>query len=243
MVTDAGKDVVEEDCEREVVEDSSVLDTVEEESDDTRLGVEGVREGEEVVKVESEVIKLEPDVEKSVVNDEPNVVEENGSSEDVDMRVNESETSVRVCKGNEVDGSIVMDGSENELEVNTVLNDSVGRVNGVEVSVKVGVSDVGSPEVSGSVSSVPVLDGNASVIVGSSVSVSVGDKLISKDVDRDGIDVGKSVGVSDRNVGSISPFLVENGGIMPVKVMGGRVRKAVSNPLSWLRMEGVDKPQ
>ena len=208
---------MEEDFEREVIEDLSVLDVVEKESDDTRVEVKDVEEEEGDVKVGSEVIRLESDVEeKSVVNDESNEVEENESSEDVDVRVNESETSVEIDEGNEVEGSIVMDESENELEVNTLLNESVGKVNSVEVSVKVGVRDVESPEVSGSVSSVPVLDGKPSVTVGSPVSVSVGDKLISKDVEEDGVNVGESVDVSDRKVGGTSSSLVENGGIRPV---------------------------
>lgn len=197
-------------------------------------GEEDVKVGSEVIKVESnveedvevgsEVVMVESNVEeKSVMNDEPDKVKENESSEDVGVRVIESEMSVGVDKGNEVEGSIVMDGSENELEVNTVLNESVGRVIGVEASVKVGVNNVESPEVSDSVSNVPVLDGNASVIdgnvsviVGSPVSVNVGDRLISKDVKEGCVNVGKSVGVSGRKVGRIPPSLVENGGIGPV---------------------------
>jgi hypothetical protein len=205
---------VEEDCKREVIEDFSVLDIVEKESDDSRVEVEGVGVDEEDVKVGSGVVKVESNVEeKSVVNNE---VEENESSEDVDMKVSEPETSEGVDNGNEVEGSIVMDESENEFEVNTLLNESVGRVTSVEASVKVDVSDVGSSEMGGSVSGVPVLDGNTSVIVGSSVSVSVGDRLITKDAEEDGVGIGKSVGSLDRKVGSVSSSLLENGGIGPV---------------------------
>ena len=244
MVTGAGKDVVEEDCGREVIEDPFVLDIVEKELDDNRVEVESVREGEDDVRVGLEVVRLELNIEeKSVVSDELSGVEESEPLEDVGMRVNESERPVGIDEGNEVEGSIVMEGSGNELEVNRLLNKPDGRVTGVKVSVRMGVGDVGALEVGGGVSNVPVLDGNAAVIVGSPVSVRVGDRLIAEGVKGSGVDIGKPVSVSDRNVGSVSSSLLENGGIMPVKLKGGKVRKAVSNPISSSLIEGVDKPR
>lgn len=191
----------------EVVEDSSSLDVIEKESEDTEMELEGVKEGEEVVEEKSLVVKPESDVEeRSCVNDELNEVGRevvNESPEDVDVKVSESEKLVGIDRENEVDGSIVMDESENELEVNTLLN-SVDGVASVEVSVKVNGNDDDSPGVSVSVPSVvPVLDGNPSVIVGSPVCVSVGDRLTSEVVERGGVDDEKSVGVLDRNVGSV----------------------------------------
>lgn len=246
MVTGAGKDVVEEDCGRELTEDILVLDFVEKELEDNRVEVESVREGEEDVRVGLEVVKLELSIEeKPVVSDgELSGVDESEPPEDVGMRVNESERPVGIDEGNEVaEGSIVMEGSENELEMNKLLNRVHGRIGGVEASVRVGVGDVGAPEEGGSVTNVPVLEGNAAVIVGSLVSVRVGDRVISESVEGSGVDAGKPVGVSDRNVGSVSSSLLENGGIMPVKLNGGRVRKAVTNPVSSSLIEGVDKPR
>ena len=236
---------MEEDRGRELLEDILVLDVVEKELDDNRVEVESVREGEEDVRVGLEVVKLELSIEeKPVVRDgELSGVEESELPEDVGMRVNESERPVGIDEGNEVEGSIVMEGSESELEMNRLLNKLHGRINGVEASVRVGVGDVGAPEEGGSVTNVPVLEGNAAVIVGSLVSVRVGDRVISESVEGSGVDAGKPVGVSDRNVGSVSSSWLENGGIMPVKLKGGSVRKAVTNPVSSSLIEGVDKPR
>lgn len=141
------------------------------------------------------------------MNDELNEVGRevvNESPENVGVRVSESETLVGIDRGNEVEGPIVMEESENELEVDALLNPVDRVVASVEVSVKVSGSDVESPEVSGSVPSVvPVLDGNPSVIVGSPVCVSVGDRLTSNVVERGGVDAEMSVGVRERNVGSV----------------------------------------
>lgn len=222
MVTGGGKDVVAEVGEREVDEGWSVLDVVEKGSEDTIMELRDDGEDEEVVKVKPEVVKAESNVkERSVVNDESDEVGgsvESGSSENVDVSISESETLVGIDTGNEVEGPIVMDGSENKLEVN-----SVGKVTGVEISVKVSGSDVGSSELSGSVSNVPVLDGNISVIVGSPVCVNVGSRLESRDMSKDGVDVRKLVGVPGENVGEVPSSLVENGGIRPVKLKGGKV--------------------
>jgi len=244
VVTGAGKDVVEEDRGREEIEELLLLDVVEKELDDSRVEVESVREREEEVRVGLEVVNLELSVEeRPVVSDELSGVEESELPEDVGMRVNESERPVGIDEGNEVEGSIVTEGSENVLEMNKLLSKLHGRTGGVEVSVRVGVGDVGTPEKGGSVSNVPVLDGNTAVIVGSLVSVGVGGRVTSESVEGSGVDTGKPVGVPDRNVGSVSSSWLENGGIMPVKLKGGRVRKTVSNSVSSSLIEGVDKPR
>lgn len=182
-------------------------------------------------------MRLEPNVEEGfVVNDEPDKVEgkvESRLLESVDGRVRVAD------ERNEVEGSIVMEESENVLdEVEMVLKSVGSGVTNEETSVKVGASDVGSPELGVSVSGVPVLDGNVAVV---GPPVNVGSGLESKEGRKKGVDVGESAGVPDRNVGSSSPSLVENGGSTPVKLKG---MKAESDPLSSSSlMEGVDKPQ
>lgn len=135
----------------------------------------------------------------------------------------------------EVEGSMVRE----ESKENRVLElGSVERVTDGEVSV---VDESGSSEVGVGVSNVPVLDGNTSVTVGSSVSVSVCSELTSNGTEGEGVDVGKSVGVSGGNVGvGGRRDLVKNGGIEPVKVKGGNVKRTVS-PSSL--MGGFDKAQ
>lgn len=204
---------------------------------------------------ESEVVKVESDVEvRSVVSGGVGENVEDESSLDVGVGVSESGMSVESDGENGVEGSIVM-----EESVGMLLN-SVGRVSGGEVSVGVSGSEVGSPNVGVTVSHGSVSVGNTSVIVESSVGVSVGGSVsvgntsvivglsvgvsvggpTSKVSEGDG---GKSVDISNVGVGDTSSPLVVNGGIGPVKPKGGKVRKAVSNPMSSSLMEGVDKPQ
>jgi hypothetical protein len=58
-----------------------------------------------------------------------------------------------------------------------------------------------------------------------------------------GSDAGKSVGVSGGKLEDASSPLVENGEGGSVRLKGGRVRNAVSNPLSSSLMARVNKPQ
>lgn len=165
--------------------------------------MEGVGEGEGVVKGKSEVVKVESDVEKgSVDKSESDEVEENegsGSSEDMSEKVEESGTIVGVDEsGSTVEGSIVMEESKGGSPLLGVK--SVGQATGEETSVEVSEDGSKSPEVGVDVSNVPVLDGNTSVSVESSVCVGVGNELTSKEVEKVGVDTGKSVAVSVEKV-------------------------------------------
>jgi hypothetical protein len=174
--------------------------------------------------------------EGSVVSDESNGDEESeeGSSEKLVVK---SGTLVGLDKSGdekEVEGSIVMEESKGSplLELGSVGKAVVGGV-----SVRVGE---GSPDVGVGVSNVPVLDGNASVTVRSSVSVGVDSELTSKGVES-GVDVEKLVGVSVENVEDLVLWrdLVKNGGIRPEKLKGVKLRAVSSSSL----MEGVGEPQ
>ena len=208
------------------------LDVVEKELDDVRMESEDAGEG--VVMV----VKLKPEVvERSIVDDgasgvgeEPSV--KNDSLESVGVKENGSETLVSVSAsgldvGLGLDGSIVMEESEGELEVGVLLN-SVGRSVGEEISVKVSRNEDRSPIVNGSVSGGPTSEGSVSVIVGLTVWVTVGDELIPDDIK--GVDAGKSVSVPVRNVGKVSSSLVEDGGIGGVKLKGGHLRNTAPTP-------------
>lgn len=241
MVTGGGKVAEEEVCEREVVEEVDVVE--EEPDDDTRVELENVEEREDV-KEEPEVVKLVPDVEeRPVVNDEFIEVGENIKHklpEDVGLEVDEPGTLIEIDEEKEVEGSIVM--VESKSEVGTLLS-PVGKVVGEGISVRVNGSEIGSPKSNVSVFSVLVIGRKASVLVGSPVWVGVGVWMASKEASEGGVDIGMPVGVPDKAVGDTGLSLVENGGIGSVKLKRGKVRKAVSNPISSSLMEGVDKPQ
>lgn len=156
-----------------------------------------------VVKDKSEVVEVESGIEEgSVVNSESKEVDENvesGSSEEVEVRrsgmvVRDDKSS---DKGIEVEGSIVREESK---EGTPVLELESGRVTDEKISVDVSVDGSVSQDVGVGELSVPVLDGGASVNDGSSVCVNGGSELTSKEVEREGVDVEKSVGVSVETV-------------------------------------------
>jgi hypothetical protein len=207
----------------------------------TGMGVEGVGEGEGgvAVKDESEVVRVESNVSAgSVVNDGSGGVEENtesGSSERVE--VEKSGMLVGDDKsGKGVEGSIT-----EESKGDTLLEPkSAGGVTDEGISVEVSVDGSESSGVGVGVSNVPVLDGNTSVTVGSSVCVDVGGELSSNGVEEEGVDIGKSVGVSVEEVECVRwRDLVKNGGTRPVKLKGKVKRSESSSSL----MEGFDEPQ
>lgn len=220
------------------------------EDDWTELEVrEDVRIGEEVIEVRS-VVKVGVNVESVMVDVSGEVGGNVGGVAPVNVGVmivmGVSESVVGSDKEDGAKGSIVIE--SRELEANTVPG-SVGRVSGVEASVMDCGRVEGSPGVRVIVSGVPVFDGNASVAVGSLVSVIVivNDRLISKDVDREkneeDDDEEESVDVCDRNVGSISSSRVENGESTPVRLKGSSVGRAVSGSISSSLMRGVEVPQ
>lgn len=208
---------------------------------------EDERIGEEVVEVRPLVVEVGSSVGlESVISDESGGVRESvgGGVAPVNVGVIKVVGDPVSVEGSDredgAEGSIVIE--PRELEAGT-LPESVGKVNGVEASVAVGGREEGLIGVRVIVSGVPVLDGNASVAVGSVVSVSVDDRLLSRDEDKEDVDEEKSVGVCDRYVGSVSSSRVENGEPTPVKLRGSSVRRAVSGSISSSLMGGRRKPQ
>lgn len=178
-------------------------------NEDTGIGVEregvgeGVGEGEGVVKDGSEVVKVEPGIEEgSVAKLVSGGVEEKVESESSEpVEVRNSGVTVEDGKSDneiKVEGSIVMEESKEESTLLELKSGS--RVTDEGISAEESIDRSGSPDVGVGVSNVPVLDGNTSVADGSSVCVGVGSELTSKEVERKGVDVGESVGVSVEKV-------------------------------------------
>ena len=200
MVTSEGEDLEDDIWERGTGEEVNWLGVcVDEETGLEREGV-GDEERGGVVKGKSDVVKVESDVEEGSAVGRVSIEEENGSSEEVEVKksgvlVGDKESDKKVEVDSE--GSIV----RKESEGTTLLElKSAGRDPDEKISVEMSVDGSGSPDVGVGVSNVPVLDGNASVSVGSSVCVSGGGELTSKEVGREGVDTGKSVGVSVERV-------------------------------------------